>query len=733
MKKNIIFPAIALLIVFVFSGCVSIGRENLNKAQKALEEGQPLNSLVFATEAILEDPDYDRAKNFLRDNAETELAKIEQFLDTTSKSKNPEDVEKRYDAYVNLQEFYTNLEKIGLPIVKGKKLFGLIKGWEWSIPIKDYSTQIAEEKEKARKVFLEAGYASIDSGELARADDLLDKVVYKFNEANSEQQKKDKKAISDKFTEWAAALHGVQAPEQLLKGLEAYDLALNYNKDNQKAKSGKEKMSLELSDVYLALGLKQEKKDTIKSLEAAMDYFKKALKYNKDNTDAAEGIKRSEHRMAVLYTEEGMNLAASSKVEAMKRAHELFEKALVWDPEYQKAAEQKEMVTEKIAEYYYREGNRYAKNLSNEDSLNAAVNAYDNAQEWIADYKDSEQLKRRVYVSSQVIDLKDKIAVTTDEYQRTNKRIVTLSDLVNQGHKGINDLFYVSDKIIQLNDQMKTISTVMSPLSSVPFVGPLFTTTGTMLDRSRRPVNSTSNKVKKVQKPYITPSRDMINNVKARTDSIRGTMGEIKTSLEYTRDRVNKLNGCVKNIKDPNTLRKVERDAKNIGKKIDKINSGLKDVNAVQDEVEGTMKELADSISVINKVTGGVRTIMGPLDKIDSVTSEIKKVLDEEVCVDLLLTKECVRVGDAVAKAGGPIKILAKEVLNPLLDELKIELPTVPGLDGLDSTLNDVEGYYKDIKEAEAQLNEAADKIVGVPEELRGEVDKMTARTGCTF
>ena len=130
-----IFCLLAALTVLLVAGCASVGRANLDSARESLETNRPDKALVYASEALLQDPEYDQAKEFLKENTESALARIMEFVTKAKTSTDPDVVAQEYETYENLVAFYDNLEEIGLPLVKGKKLFGLIKGWEWSTPI----------------------------------------------------------------------------------------------------------------------------------------------------------------------------------------------------------------------------------------------------------------------------------------------------------------------------------------------------------------------------------------------------------------------------------------------------------------------------------------------------------------------------------------------------------------------------------------------------------------------
>lgn len=723
------FLLLAALTVLLLAGCASVGRANLDSARQSLEANRPDMALVYASEALLEDPEYDQAKEFLKENAEAALAQITQFVTKAKTSSEPQVVEQEYDTYENLVAFYDNLEEIGLPLVKGQKLFGLIKGWEWSTPIQNYEPALEMARQHARSVFLDSGFATVDAGDLGTAKNLLEKVVTRFAIDGSDEQLRDEKNISGKFSDWAAGNHGSRNPDELLEGLEAYDIALQFDAENAVAVEGQDTMRLELSDVYVVLGLEEEQKDTIDSLEKSVAYFEKSLQYNHENIEASNGIPRVSHRLAVIYTDDAVAEVATGNIDTMRAGFEMFNTALEWDPEYSRAYEEQEKAVGVIAEYYYQEGNALAADVTNDEAVEAAIVAYDSAQEWVPDYKDCLVKTNRLYVSRQLIVLRSELGKTRGEFDRTNSRIVALSDQVTKGHEGINDIFYISDKVIQLEQQLRTIRTCVSPLSALPVVGSVFTVTGTALSTVHKPVKKVSDKVKVVQRPYITPSRELIGKVKASVDEIVATMEEIDGAIAAAQRTSERLNDCIEGIDDPDVLVEIEEHVCILNEELETLNDGLDTVNDVQDEVEGSLRSLAEAVGVVSDVTGGVERIMRPLDKIDSVTSKVDNALQQEINVGF--TKFTVE--EAINSSTGMVRKAAEAVLDPLLDELDISIPTVPGVEKLESILDDFEGYYNDITEAERRIEDAKQQILDVPDRMTNELTSIVEKTACSL
>jgi tetratricopeptide (TPR) repeat protein len=719
-----------MLLISLLVGCSTLGQTNLSLARQALQEDRPSAALVAATEALKENPKYSGAKNFIRDNTDSALAQVLGYLSDTEKSTAPETLENRFIVYSELKKFYDNLRMIGLPIADGQKLFGLIKSWEWTTPLQDYSPQMEFARNAARAGFYDAGLAAIDKAEIKTAIPLMDKVVGIFALPGSVEQKADKARIAEDFAAWAATMHSSRNVEKLLAGIEAYEASGRYNSSVQKTTNGLAAMKVELSEVYLDLGLKKEKENTIDALKESIELFKKAVAYNRDNTKAVDSIPRARNAIAVLFTNQGEGLERTGKLPEMVKAHELYTEALKWDEAFQRALGLKAGVVIKIADANYLEGIRLSTDRKNAANLEKSLAAFSEALVWVPGYKDALVLKQRVLVSKEVLILANKLATTQTEFSKTHKRLVYLSGLVNKANKGMDDLNYVADAVVQLDEQLMVLGKTTSALSGIPVVGTVISVTGTALNHVHRPVKSVSSKVKRLRAPYITPSRDSMAKVKDQTDKIVSAMDSIGTNLEHVRSITLKLNECVNRLDNATTIAEIERDVKATGKVLDELNSGLNTINDVQNKIEGTLKSLGDSVAVISDVTGGIKTVMTPLNKIKGVTDEIYDILKKKISIPMVGT---FTVEQAINSTTGVVKKAAEAVLNPVLKALDIRIPSIPGIDQLDQMLDKMEGYYADVKMAADRIQSASSQILNVPAALRKNSDSILAKSSCSL
>ncbi len=718
----------ALTLALTLSGCSTLGRASMNSAEDAWKAGNPSSALMYASQAILEDPKYSAPKVFLRENAEQALSQIQSYLDSSLKSTAPEDLERRFDTFNDLVKFYGNLKKVGLPIAEGKKLFGLIKSWEWTTEMKDYTPQIEVSRMAARDGFYAAATASLGKGDLDKAYEYGNKMVTKFALKDSEEQKGDKAKLSTDFASWAKKFHGSTDPEALLKAIKAYELALRFNSADASATEGLAKMKTELSEVYLALGLKSERANTVDSLKEAIEFFNKALKYNAQNTKATEGIPRAKHQISVLYCDAGERQARTGKIDDMIAAHKSYVEALKWDGSFQRALDLKSGIENRIAEAYYAEGIRQSANKKSQAAIDAAIAAFDSAMKWVPNYKDAEVQKRRMYVSKELVILGEKLGKTMGEFAQTQQRVTFLSSKVDKAHQGMEDLNSVADSVVQLDEQLLVLSKTASALSGIPVIGSVISVTGTALSRVHTPVKATSSKIKSIRAPVITPAREALQKTKDQTDRIVSSMESIATNLQYVQKVTARLNDCMAKTEDPAVVSSVDKDVKELNKIMDDLNKGLATVNSVQDKIEGTLVALANSVSTITPVRKGIDTVMKPLNKIKGVTDEIYDVLKKKISVPLVGS---FTVEQAINSTTGVVKKAAEAILNPILKKLGIDIPTIPGIDKFDQLLDQVQGYYNDAKMAAQEIGNVANQIVDIPNRLKAMADDIVTKSGC--
>ena len=676
IKTAIVLSLIALITLL--AGCSSTGKASLNQAEDALRAGDNAAALAYATDAIIEDPKFSGAKKFLRDNAELALKAAKAYLEQTKGTDVPEDLEKRYDSYVSLVRYNNNLKKIGLPITEGKKLFGLVKGWEWTTTIEEYAEDVEKSRAEARAGFLAATKKAINAGDIAAARGLASKVVNKFAVKGSDEVAQDRLDISDLFANWAKKQHGSKNIETLLTAITAYETAISYNGENKAAVDGLAKIKIELSDVYLAEGLRSEKMGTVESLTAAIDLFEKALKYNSGNSEAKDGIPRAKT---------------------------------------------------KIAELYYNEALRLARDTDNNDSLKKAIAALDKANEWQVGYKDIVVLKLRYEIFIEVNNVSVKSKGIYNSFNLTKNNFARFASDITKANKGVKDLNYVSGAVIQLRDQIDTIGTTLGVMSGIPVVGTALSVVNTGLDQVMRPVGPVADLAERFKGPYIEPSAAFMSDLKANSDIVTNSLAQIGSINARTVKFVMASRPAINKIEDPAVLKALLAATKDLSTQSTKLAQNLENVDKARTKSENTLSTLADSVGVVSKVTGGVKAVMKPLNSIKGVTDKIDSALNQRIKIPLVGS---FTVREALESTTGLVKKAAEAILNPILKQLNIKFPSIPGIDELKKILEPFQEYHAKLKEASANVRDAATAFQSLPGSMNTTFDKI-AGNGVAF
>jgi tetratricopeptide (TPR) repeat protein len=666
---------VAGLLVTGLVGCATAARESFNAAKDALDAGRPLEALVAATEALIEDPEFGRAKDFLRDHADTELAAAESYLSSTVGTTVPEDLERRFDTLNKLVTFYDNLEQVGLPITADKKLFGLIKGWEWSTPMEDYRPQVLITRAAAREGFLTAGYAALDGGDLETADVMLGKVVTKFAVDGSEEQAADRSAIATAFGGHADDYLGAESSEELLHAIQAYEIGLGYE-EQPSLQDGLAQAKLEVSDAFVAEGLVLERDGTLESLTQAVALFERALEYNGDNQAAATANTRARTSIAEIHYQDGLELAESYT-----------------DPE----------------------------------SVDAAKGRFQEAQEWVPEYRDCTVQLARLDVATELIGFSAGARSVQEEFDAATEPVRQLASLVDSAHNGMNDLNFIADKVVQLDGQLRSINNTITVLTPVPVVGQALRGVGTPLSMVRRPVHATAESIDRVRDPFVTPSRNALAKTKGHVDQIISALNTINRSLEQTRTMSDRLYQFVVLMDDTDDLATVAAEIGSLTGTLEEVQDELENVNNAQASAAGSLNDVAAAADLIDQVADAISDFMKPLDAIKGVTDAIDSALNQEIKVPFVGSFS---VGGALDSANGLVADAAQAIIDPILDGLDIEIPSIPGLEELQAIFDAVEGYHQDILAAAGEIEDSVAGIAAIPARMDQRVAVIVELTG---
>ncbi len=668
--------ALVVALVLGFAGCATPAQETLHLANEALQDGRPLDALIYATEALLQDEKLTSAKAFLRDHGTEELAAIEDFLAGSAGTTDPGYLERRYDTYGRLTTLYDNLEQIGLPITEGQKLFGIIPGWEWTTPMRDYRSDLETARAEAREGFLTAGYDSLDEGNVAAADELFGKAVTKFADQGSEQQASDRIDIGDAFADFGDARLGSNDEESLLVAIAAFELAESYDGSNESYPDKLRRAHVEVSQVYLDSGLALERRGDLESLTEAVSYFEMAIGYNADNESAVEANNRARNS---------------------------------------------------IADIYYTDGVQSSEAYTDPESVAAAIVAFESAQEWVPEYRDAALHVHRLNVADKLITFTGATVTAREEFSTTSEPILELSSMVNNAHEGMERLNFIADKIVQLDRQLLVLDDTLTVLGAVPVVGTAIRAIATPITYVREPVHASAQTIDRVRRPFITPSRELLASTKEYVDRVVEAIDAIDGGLSRTEDMGETLYEYVAVMEDTDSITVVREEVVRLTGAIETLTIGLRDVNEARASATDSLADVSGAVDLVNEVSGGIERLMRPLDRVKGVTDRIHSALTREISIPFVGSFS---VSDALGSSRGVVARAARAIIDPILDALDIDIPSLPGIDELKSVLDSVEGYHADIVEAADAVESAVGDVVEIPGRIDNCIAVIVEETG---
>ena len=673
-KKGIIFKvSAALFIIMMLAGCAGLRRafspanEKYKAAMNAWKSEQYADSLLLMAEAHEIDPKLPDPKMFYRDNFDTAMASIKADLSPPEKMAEHLAKEQIYDTYVDLQKIYDAMRNFDLPFTDKKK-----KKWEWTTDVSlDYTDEIKTARMAAWDAYFAYALEFLKNDNAAESNKAIDYALDKFEMNKTEAYGEIVSTIVDEYLSYASSRHESIEIDVLESAILAYETVLHFDENNTAAKEGYSFLSIRVSDRYVIRGQEKEAQGQSGSIQ---------------------------ERIALLED------AASD-----------YDRALFWNETNSQAIALKDAIKPKIAEMYYQEGIR----LENSEGLDASeriVAAYEAAQEWVENYRDTNKRIFNVLVSVELEELSGNIGISRREMDELSSSFRTVSDQAGKMIGYLQDYIDLTEKIVDVNKTMKTTATVLKPMSPIPYVGSFLSGTGTYIERTREIlIEKPANKMKDIQKRAVEPLKAKMESMKSFVDSVLAQFDKIDSTLASTDQFVLRIKACVEQKGDKEIFDLVETNAAKLNGEYKKFNDALIDTN---DSINGITDVIGNMFSIsdyMRPVKDGLNKFSAITDKFSGVTKEVDKVLNKKITVNYLFDSFSFSIMDILNGIDSVIGIVmdmlmdaAMALLNPLLDQLKIEFPEIPGLEELQQEIDKYTGYYNDIQ---AQLDRAKQKV----------------------
>lgn len=618
----------------------SPSRSYYQDARSLFRDNKEIEAIYLATQGVLADRAYTNSKEFLYENFDNTMQKIQVELKQYENTQDTTQAVRKLHIYSTLVEIYNNISKMEMPLKHHKNK------WQWETKFVDYTSQKQEAKDQAYTVF--------------------------YNLA-------------------VKTLHESKNREGVTKANSIYTTGHNRYTD---AGSEKRQESLKnFQNELFAYGDRHKDADSWEVVIPAAQAFSYAKALLNDTARAEEGFEYTSKRVSKLQTEDGKAHTKKGDIPSLIRADQLYGWAVEWDKSNTEAARLKEELKPTIAEAYYQK----AVTSERQPNVNLAEvkELYLNAQKWIPDYKDTEVRIYSLTIRQEIIVFQNNVASTQKEYNNTQGNMKKVNGAANSADDVMSKITHISNTLRKLDKTMGTTCAVLKPISLIPVVGVVAAGVDKAVYMARVPVGKSVDVFNKAEKPFITPAKNATEKMKSVSNSTNDKMNSINNAMTTGQKTARDLENNIHKVKDVEALKAIEAAIKELNKSLKVAENQFKGFNKTTNEVVKASNTIIEVSKTIAPVEGGIKKIEPALKQVGKVTHEIDKVLSKKVAG--------FSVKDALSKADW-IANQAMKLLDPVLKDLGVSIPQIPGIAELEAAIAGFKPRFEAVDRARAQL-----------------------------
>jgi tetratricopeptide (TPR) repeat protein len=626
----------SFLMVFVLSGCSTVkeifskGQEELKLANEAYANGNNLEALIHATNAIIIDPEFITAKEFVRDHFDNSLRQAQNRLNRIAEPANTALAEEKFRILNNLTRLYENLQKSGLPYKHPKNQ------WIWTTAIIDYNPQRAEARDEAFQFLMTDGRALVARNRVKEAEAVFQKVVNQYTR-NENHQLQVRQTIVDEVSFHASRMLNTNVLEEAI---------------------------------------------------IAHEFFRTATVFLANDEEAKAGITNSAIYISYLYLEQAQQQEDANEPEMLKAAHNSYKSAVSWDATNDLAIEGKHRVTGKLAEYYYLN----AVKAEYVRDFDKAIAMYSQVREWIPDYKNSMPQLYTLRINAKVNQIRRSLDEIVSLADTTILKVQQTTLVVDKTSLMLEKLATLSLSSINLNKQMLNVTALLEIYQGIPAVTPVTDKLSLDLKESRLAVNDMAAFFSGHNIPVLIPAITALDNNKAFVDDLKSRSPEMMLVFRQAIAATGNIEACMAEIRDEEKFKNLELLTDSVILSLNLTIRSIRIINTQLDEVEKHALALEVLSPAIDQLAPDVERLNATVATINPAISSLKAVLDRtynlagyKMTGRKFLTSPPIPIRIVQEEYS---KMVMSQ-LNPELRKLEaIKLPQVRGFDKLSPQIN---------------------------------------------
>lgn len=668
VKKNLLkLLTVALVFMYACSGTgwhKSPAKDDYKIAKDQYKEGKKIESLVSITKAVIADPVQPKPKDFINDHYKDVMSKTLAEINAAKGTKDIAKAERAYYLYGVLINLNNNIKQIKFPLKhpKGK--------WTFTTEYVDYTKQKGESRVYTYNLINQYAKNLLAQN---KVDDAYNQYTKAFNKYTLTGEKVEKGTdIYNDLLNYAKEKHQTEDVKLVMNSNSAYAYALKYNANSTEAKEGVEATKIKASNLWVIEGQKEEKKNTLQSLQTAYTYYENSLKWNSKNAEAPK---------------------------------------------------LKEGVKPKIAEIYYQQGLAAEKEATRD--FEKIKNIYAEATKWVPAYKDVAKRLNVFSILFEIQDVQKNIAVTEAEHGKLTGRVTSVTNGVTSTQDMLNKITYVSDKLRGLNDGMKLTSKILKALGPIPFIGTACKGTSMTITTARTPIQSAVTFFNNVEKPIITPTKEAVDKAKVKVDAVKTEMDKTQAFLKHTKQTLATAESCLWKYEK-------EDEFKEYAAALKGINSTLSPINKVLVEINKGLTEVENKVNSVKQIAAGfapnmeanIKAFEPIINSISDATKSIEKVLKKEKWG---LSAE--KILNGVSGVMDFMTGWAEDLVKPYIDKLAAQIPPIPGLEEMKAEIDKFKAAFAEVNKAYDKLNAQYEKYTNYEKIIAKNLNKI--RGGC--
>lgn len=439
--------------------------------------------------------------------------------------------------------------------------------------------------------------------------------------------------------------------------------------------------------------------------EDALTRFDQALVYAQAISGDSSYETRLRERAPAVLTSFAEPRVGSADVETLLDAHFAYKLAARYSDSSDYAEERDELVRQ-IAEAYYAVG------VTKQDAaeIDEAIAAYASAMEWIDEYQDSLERMYTLRIGRIVGPVREALARVRSEHAELEGTVLDFAELVANANDVMETITAVSDAVRDVDDALTATDHALSALHGIPVVGSPATTMRRGVERVHDPVESLVERFDRFEEPVIRPTADTVGEINTYTQALAVAVTGLGELFGRVDARIDEVEVEIAAPRSRSDYERLEHSCELVAETLNSIADGYHATNAAIAAARDPVGAIEAASRYTDALDEGIDRVSPILDRVGSVADEINDALDVGVSV----RGNSLSVRDVLEGSFGRVKFLsdlftsrARRLVDPLLDRLDIDVPTIPGVTEIADFVDDMEARRDAIHDVTATFQEA--------------------------